>query len=82
MWSQASFVNAMPPKGESVQTYLPPEIKRKLEAWAAAEQRSISFLAAQILTEAITSWESQQNESPASDTSTKSGGGKGRGKKG
>lgn len=44
----------MPPKGESVQTYLPPELKRKLEAWALEDQRSISFLVAQILTEAIT----------------------------
>jgi plasmid stability protein len=66
----------MPPKGESVQTYLPPEIKRKLEAWAAAEQRSISFLAAQILTEAIASWESQQDKPPVSSTSAKGTGGK------
>jgi plasmid stability protein len=62
----------MPPKGESVQTYLPPEIKRKLEAWAATEQRSISFLTAQILTEAIASWESHAAKTtPAPSTSTK-----------
>lgn len=73
-----SLTNAMPPKGESVQTYVTPEIKRKLEKWAAEEQRSISFLVAQILVEAITAKEAQ-NEPPTSGTSR---GGKGRGKKG
>jgi len=72
------FIQSMPPKGESVQTYLPPEAKRELEAWAAQEQRSISFLVAQILMEALASRRAQ-NEPPASAPST---GGKGRGKKG
>ncbi len=72
-----SFTNAMPPKGESVQTYVSPEIKRKLEEWAAEEQRSISFLVAQILIDAIATREAE-NKPSASGTS---GGGKGRGKK-
>lgn len=71
-----SFTNAMPPKGESVQTYVPPEIKRKLEKWAEEEQRSISFLVAQILTDAIAARENQQNGTPATP------GGKRRGKAG
>jgi hypothetical protein len=57
------FIQSMPPKGESVQTYLSPEAKRELEAWAAAEQRSISFLVAQILMEALATRRTQ-NEPP------------------
>ena len=72
------FTDAMPPKGESVQTYVPPEIKRKLEEWATEEQRSISFLVAQILIDVITARDAKKH-TPASDTSS---GGKGRGKKG
>lgn len=64
----------MPPKGESVQTYLPPEIKRKLEEWAQEEQRSISFLVAQILMDAIATRNAQQNETPTVSSA------KGRGK--
>ncbi len=76
------FIQSMPPKGESVQTYLPPEAKRELEAWAAQEQRSISFLVAQILMEALATRRAQ-NEAPASGTtSAKGSGSKGRGKKG
>lgn len=70
------FIQSMPPKGESVQTYLPPESKRELEAWAAEEQRSISFLVAQILMEALATRRTQ-NEPPTSGTKSK-----GRGKKG
>jgi hypothetical protein len=40
-------------RGESVTTYVPPEIKRKLEAWAKKEQRSISFLVAQLIINAV-----------------------------
>ena len=69
-----SFTNAMPPKGESVQTYVSPEIKRKLEEWAAKEQRSISFLVAQIITDAIAVQEQEQNEPPASSRSKKNRG--------
>jgi hypothetical protein len=54
----------MPPKGESVQTYLPMEAKKELEAWAAEEQRSISFLVAQILMAALANRRAQ-NEPPA-----------------
>jgi predicted transcriptional regulator len=65
----------MPPKGESVQTYVSPEIKRKLEEWAAEEQRSISFLVAQILIDAIATREAE-NKPSASGTSKGKGGGK------
>jgi len=40
-------------KGESVTTYVPPEVKRKLEAWAKDEKRSISFLVAQLIINAV-----------------------------
>ncbi len=76
------FIQSMPPKGESVQTYLPPEAKRELEAWAAQEQRSISFLVAQILMEALATRRAQ-NDPPASGTTgVKRTGGKGGEKKG
>ncbi len=38
---------------ESVTTYIPPEIKRKLEEWAKQEERSISYLVAKLVTEAV-----------------------------
>jgi len=43
----------MAAKGESVQTYVPKKTKQKLEDWAKEEQRSISFLVAQIIEKAI-----------------------------
>ena len=49
-------------KGESVTTYVPPEIKRKLEAWAKDEQRSISFLVAQLIANAVNERESKTKE--------------------
>jgi hypothetical protein len=58
------FIQSMPPKGESVQTYLQPEAKRELEAWAAQEQRSISFLVAQILMEALATRRAQNDPPP------------------
>lgn len=71
------FTDTMPPKGESVQTYVPPEIKRKLEEWAVEEQRSISFLVAQILIDVITARDTKKH-TPASGTSD----GKGKGREG
>lgn len=38
---------------ESVTTYVPSEIKRKLEEWAKEEERSISYLVAKLITEAV-----------------------------
>ncbi len=64
----------MPPKGESVQTYVSPEIKKKLEEWAKEEQRSISFLVAKLITDAVETREFQQKEPP---TPAKGKGGKG-----
>ena len=46
-------------RGESVTTYVPPEIKRKLEAWAKKEQRSISFLVAQLIVNAVNDQETK-----------------------
>jgi len=68
--------NEMPAKGESVQTYVPLEIKKKLEDWAQEEERSISFLVAKLITEAVEAREAQHKKT-APEPST---GAKGKGK--
>lgn len=50
---------------ESVTTYVPPEIKRNLEKWAKEEDRSISYLVARLITEAVN--ERYPQESPSSN---------------
>lgn len=48
---------SMPTTQESLTVYLSPEVKVKLAEWAKQEQRSMSFLAAKLITEAIETWE-------------------------
>ncbi|OYE01309.1 hypothetical protein CDG79_30380 [Nostoc sp. 'Peltigera membranacea cyanobiont' 232] len=48
---------------ESVTTYVQPDIKRKLEEWAQEEERSISYLVAKLITEAVNERD-KQNQSP------------------
>jgi predicted RNA-binding protein with PUA-like domain len=48
---------------ERVTAYVDPEIKQGLEAWAKQEQRSVSNLAAVILTNAYREFEKQQQRS-------------------
>lgn len=43
----------MPTVQESLTVYLAPEVKEELAKWAQEEQRSMSFLAAQLITAAI-----------------------------
>lgn len=38
---------------DAVTAYLPTEIKQKLEAWAKSEDRSVSYLVARLITEAV-----------------------------
>ena len=45
---------------ESVTTYIPAEIKRKLEEWAKLEERSISYLVAKLITEAVAERDEQK----------------------
>jgi hypothetical protein len=73
--------NEMPAKGESVQTYVPLEIKKKLEDWAQEEERSISFLVAKLITEAVEAREAQ-HKTPAPEPSTGGRGGRGKSKDG
>jgi predicted transcriptional regulator len=51
---------------ESVTTYVPSETKRKLEEWAKEEERSISYLVAKLITEAVSS-----KDEPTSSKKTK-----------
>ena len=55
---------AMPTNKENLTVYLPTEIKQKLLEWAQQEQRSMSFLAERIITEAVLDWEKSQQEQP------------------
>ena len=48
-------------KLESLQAYVQPEVKAKLAEWAAQEDRSVSWLVAKILTEAVQEFESKKN---------------------
>jgi predicted transcriptional regulator len=47
----------MPTTQESLTVYLSPEVKAKLAEWAKQDQRSMSFLAAKLITEAVEMWE-------------------------
>lgn len=47
----------MPTTQESLTVYLSPEVKAKLAEWAKQEQRSMSFMAAKLITEATEAWE-------------------------
>ncbi len=38
---------------EGVTCYVPPEIRQKLEAWAKAEDRSVSYLVARLIIDAV-----------------------------
>jgi predicted transcriptional regulator len=38
---------------DAVTAYLPTEIKQKLEEWAKEEDRSVSYLVARLITEAV-----------------------------
>ncbi|MEP0872998.1 CopG family transcriptional regulator [Trichocoleus desertorum AS-A10] len=49
---------------DAVTAYLPTEIKQKLEAWALSEDRSVSYLVARLITEAVEAKEKQSNETP------------------
>jgi predicted transcriptional regulator len=52
----------MPTSKENLTVYLPAEVKEELAKWAEAEKRSMSFLAEQIITDAINARKnSQQN---------------------
>jgi predicted transcriptional regulator len=51
----------VPTSKESLTVYLPAEIKEALKQWSEAEQRSMAFLAEEVITKAVNQWlESQQ----------------------
>jgi metal-responsive CopG/Arc/MetJ family transcriptional regulator len=72
---KSSLEDLMPSRWR-VTVYLPEEMQKALEQWAAKENRSTSNLAATILIGAIKEYQ-EQNETPESGTSS---GGKGSGK--
>jgi predicted transcriptional regulator len=51
----------VPTSKESLTVYLPAEIKETLKQWSEAEQRSMAFLAEEVITKAVNQWlEGQQ----------------------
>lgn len=50
---RSSTRSAMPTNKDQITVYLSPEDKEELREWAEAEQRSMAFLAAQAIKEAI-----------------------------
>lgn len=48
---------------ERVVAYVPPEWKRELEAWAEAEERSVSWLVAKLVDQVLQERRKQQNPS-------------------
>jgi hypothetical protein len=78
-----SFLEDLMPSRWRVTVYLPEEMQKALEQWAANENRSTSNLAATILIGAIKEYQEQNDKPPASaDTSAKGNGTKRRGKAG
>jgi hypothetical protein len=49
---------------ERVTAYVDPEVKQGLEEWAKKEQRSLSNLAAVLLTNAYREYQQQQKQEP------------------
>jgi hypothetical protein len=76
-----SFLEDLMPSRWRVTVYLPEEMQKALEQWAANENRSTSNLAATILIGAIKEYQ-EQNDPPASGITKPSGGSKGKGKGG
>ncbi|MBD2462772.1 CopG family transcriptional regulator [Oscillatoria sp. FACHB-1407] len=48
---------------DRVVAYIPPEWKQELEAWAEAEERSVSWLVAKLIDKALQERRSQHNPS-------------------
>ncbi|UBF29376.1 CopG family transcriptional regulator [Kovacikia minuta CCNUW1] len=46
---------------DRVVAYVPPELKRELEEWAQAEERSLSWLVAKLVDKALKERREQQN---------------------
>ncbi|MBD2054468.1 ribbon-helix-helix protein, CopG family [Oculatella sp. FACHB-28] len=51
----------MPTSQEPLTVYLPPEVKEALQKWAEEEERSMSFLAAKAIIEAVKSRKKGKN---------------------
>lgn len=83
MMGLKSFLEDLMPSRWRVTVYLPEEMQKALEQWAANENRSTSNLAATILIGAIKEYQ-EQNDTPVASgtTGTKGSGDKGKGKKG
>ena len=65
-----SFLEDLMPSRWRVTVYLPEEMQKALEEWAANENRSTSNLAATILMGAIKEYQGQNDKLLASDTSS------------
>jgi hypothetical protein len=66
----------LPPNMTELSTYIDKDLKLKFKLACTAKERSMS----EIVTELIEGW-LEENDTPASDTTKPSSGGKGRGKK-
>ena len=52
---------SMPTQQESVTTYIPADVKEKLVKWAKEEDRSVSYLVARLIAEAVEEREKSQS---------------------
>jgi predicted transcriptional regulator len=50
----------VPTSKESLTVYLPAEIKDALKQWSESEQRSMAFLAEEVITKAVNDWLEKQ----------------------
>ncbi len=71
-----SFLEDLMPSRWRVTVYLPEEMQKALEQWAANENRSTSNLAATILIGAIKDYQKQNDKPPTSNASRGKGGNK------
>jgi predicted transcriptional regulator len=61
--NEVIFDELMPTDLEAITAYVEPEVKQRLQEWAKSERRSLSSLAAYLLTQACENHQKQKEDS-------------------
>jgi predicted transcriptional regulator len=59
----SSEMSDVPTSKDSITVYLEPEIHEALKEWAKQQKRSKSFVAAEVIEEAVKAWKQSQEKS-------------------
>lgn len=57
---QSPEIAAVPTSKDSITVYLEPEIHEALKDWAQQQKRSKSFVAAEVIEQAVKAWQQQK----------------------